>query len=77
MNGVLAWLGVILLAWVAACAVMVALFLRAERCPCEEEAGQARQRARDEAMDDAIARLAAHVDEKYRALCEREGGGRG
>jgi hypothetical protein len=48
VNGVLAWLGVILLAWTAACAVMWALWLRAERARCQ---------ARDEAAADAIARL--------------------
>lgn len=61
MNGVLAWLGVILLAWIAACAAMWALWLRAERA-LRRELGddaveRARCQARDEAAADAIARL--------------------
>lgn len=77
MNGVLAWLGVILLAWVAACAVLWALWLREECRDRGEAAGRARCQARDEAAEAAAARLAALVDDEYRALCEREGGGRG
>jgi hypothetical protein len=48
VTAALAWLGVILLAWAAACAALWALWARAERARCQ---------ARDEAAADAIARL--------------------
>lgn len=85
MTAALAWLGVILLAWVAGCAVLWALYLRHERALSRAaaeaaaarlagEQRRAREQARDECAADAIARYAALVDEEYRALCEREGG---
>jgi hypothetical protein len=71
MSAVLQWLGVILLAWVAACLALTALYVLVRR-PQRREA--ARQQARDDAAADAVAQFTARVDDEYRALCEREGG---
>jgi len=48
---------------------------RREAIAAAEEA--ARKQARDEAAGEAAERLADHVDEEYRALCEKEGGNHG
>jgi hypothetical protein len=69
----LPWLGVILLAWTAVCALLWALYLQARRRE-RNEAAAARRQARDEAAGAAAERLTDVVDEEYRALCEKEGG---
>lgn len=79
LTAALPWLGMILLAWVAGCAVLWALYLRAERrraaaARLAGEQRRAREQARDECAADAIGRaVAAGADEWYRALCEKEG----
>lgn len=75
MTAALAWLGVILLAWTAGCAVLWALHLRHEHALSRAAAGAAAARlAAEQRRARVQARYAALVDEEYRALCEREGG---